>query len=161
VRAHSLLIALLLAGQTAWASGPIVALFEMEDRGSKLDREVLINLIDYLAARLTEGGYQVVPLDQVRERILAVKAASTKACYDQHCQIELGRELAAQKTLATKILRIGKSCQVTAVLYDLQRATTETAATEEAACEVDPLLEAIKKLSAAVRPAGPGRAASR
>lgn len=135
-----------LAGPAS-AGGPIVALFEMEDRGSKVDGEILANLIDYLAARLTEGGYQVVPLDQVRERIRSLKSESSKVCYDQNCQIELGRELAAQKTLATKILRIGKSCQVTAVMYDLKRAATETAATEEATCEVDPLLEAVKKIA--------------
>jgi len=128
-------------------SGPIVALFDMEDRGSKLDPDVLANLVDYLAARLTEGGYQVVPTDQIRDRITASKGKSHKTCYDQSCQIELGRELSAQKTLATKILRIGDTCQVTAVMYDLKKATTEGAATAEAECEVNRLLTAVKQIA--------------
>ncbi len=128
-------------------SGPIVALFDMEDRGSKLDKEVLSNLIDYLAARLTEGGFQVVPTDQIRERLKSSKSESHKLCYDQGCQIDLGRELSAQKTLSTKILRIGDTCQVTAVMYDLKKATTETAATAEAVCEVNKLLAAVKKIA--------------
>ncbi len=128
-------------------SGPIVALFDMEDRGSKLDQEVLINLIEYLGARLAEGGYQVVPRDQIRERLLSSKTESFKACFDQSCQIELGRELSAQKTLSTKILRIGDTCQVTSVMYDLKKATAETAATAEAACEINMLLSAVKKIA--------------
>jgi len=141
------LLSLGLAPAPALARGPIVALFGMEDRGEVLEQAVRDNLIEYLAARLTEGGFQVVPLDQVRERIRSLRLESVKACYDQNCQIELGRELAAQKTLATKILRIGKSCQVTAVLYDLKLAATESAATEEAVCEIDPLMEAVKKIA--------------
>ncbi len=143
-----ILVALSLRSFTAQAgSGPIIALFDMEDRGSKLDKEVLVNLIEYLGARLAEGGYKVVPRDQIRQRLLESKTESYKSCFDQSCQIELGRELAAQKTLATKILRIGDTCQVTSVMYDLKKATTEMAATAEADCEVNKLLVAVKKIA--------------
>lgn len=128
-------------------SGIIIALFPMEDRGSNLKPQVLINLMDYLAARLTEGGYQVVPPSQIRNRLRNQRKESLKGCYDQSCQIELGRELAAQKSLSTKILRIGDTCQVTAVLYDLRRSTTDTAATNEAKCEVNALLRAVKAIA--------------
>lgn len=127
--------------------GPIVALFDMEDKGSGLEKQVIGNLVDYLAARLTEGGYQIVPPEQIRLRIRSEKKESYKSCFDQGCQIELGRELSAQKTLATKILRIGDTCQVTAVMYDLKRAATERAATAESKCEVNQLLGAVKQIA--------------
>jgi hypothetical protein len=152
---HHNLIGLLLAVSIfilpiniqAGGAGPILALFDMEDRGSGLKPQVLSNLVDYLAAKLTEGGYKVVPRDQLLQRIKAQQKKSHKSCYDQSCQIELGRELAAQKSLSTKILRIGDTCQVTAVLYDLRQSTTDTAATAEAPCNVNKLLGAVKEIS--------------
>jgi len=127
---------------------PIVAVFDMEDRGSGLDKEVLANLTDYLASLLAEGGYQVIPRDQIRERLTGEQKESYKACYDQACQIELGRELAAQKVLATQILKIGKTCQVTSNLYDLKRTATELAANASADCDVDSLLGAVRTVAA-------------
>jgi hypothetical protein len=142
-------MAILLTTRPAAAGdGPIVALFDPQDKGSDLSPQTLENLADFLAARLAQGGYQVVPRDQIRERLRAAQKESYKECYDQSCQIELGRELAAQKTLATKILRIGDKCQVTAELYDLRRATTELAATAEAVCQQEAsLLEAVKSIA--------------
>ncbi len=139
--------ALLVPAMARSGGGPIVALFDMEDKGSGMKPMVLSNLIDYLAARLTECGYQVVPQDQIRERIKKQQLASKKECFDQSCQIELGRELAAQKTLSTKILRIGDSCQVTAIMFDLKRAATENAATAGSPCEVNQLLIAVNQIS--------------
>ena len=128
-------------------SGPIVAVFEMEDRGSNLDKNVLLNLLEYMAARLTEGGYQVIPPEEIRSRLDQQKAETYKDCYAKSCQIELGKEIAAQKTFASKILRIGKTCQVTGVLYDLKKGATESAATAEGACEENDLLAAVKKIT--------------
>lgn len=140
-------LALTLSIPAARAGGPIVAVFEMEDKGSGLGGKVLTNLTDYLGVLLTKGGYRVVPRTEVQERIKDQKKKSYDSCYDQKCQIELGRELAAEKTLATWILKIGDSCQVTATLYDLKKATTELASAQEAACEEGSLLQAIKAIS--------------
>ena len=71
------------------------------------------------------------------------KKETYKSCYDQSCQIEMGRELAAEKTLATWVLKVGETCQVTATLYDLKKGTTELAAIHEAA-----RLAATKKVEA-------------
>jgi len=119
----------------------------MEDRGSGIEREVLINLTDYLASLLAECGYQVVPRDQIRERLTIEQKETYKACFDQACQIELGRELAAQKVLATQVLRIGKTCQVTSNLYDLKKTATELAANASASCDVDSLLSAVRTVA--------------
>ncbi len=127
--------------------GPILAVFDMEDRGSGLDPKVLINLTDYLAVLMAEGGYQVVPRSQVRERIKKQQLESKKECYEQSCQVELGRELAAQKSLATQIFKIGGVCKVTATLFDLRRATTEKAASAGGSCEEKELLAAVEQIA--------------
>jgi len=139
---------LLLVPLNVLAEGPIVAVFDTDDQGSGLDRTLLTRLTDYLATRLTEGGYRIIPRSQVKERLLHAKKETYKECYDQGCQIELGRELAAQKTLATTILKIGGACQLTSVLYDLKKSTTELAASAEAPCDEKSLLEAVKQIAA-------------
>jgi hypothetical protein len=141
-------VVLTVADKASAGERPIVAVFDMEDRGSGLDKEVLANLTDYLASLLAEGGYQVIPRDQIRERLTGKQKESYKTCYDQSCQIELGRELAAQKVLATQILKIGKTCQVTSNMYDLKKTATELAANASSSCDVDSLLGAVRTVAA-------------
>jgi hypothetical protein len=145
---HRLLLVavVLMTSLASAAERPIVAVFDMEDRGSGLDKQVLVNLTDYLASLLAEGGYQVVPRDQIRERLKEQKTESYKECYDQSCQIELGRELAAQNSLDISILKIGNKCQMTANLYDLKKATTVLAANADAECNEESLLAALKTI---------------
>ena len=134
---------------------PIVALFEMEDRESGIKPEVLSNLTELLAIYLAEGGYQVIPRDQVRARLREQKQESQKPCYDQSCQVDLGRELAAQKTVSTQIIKMGGTCHLTAALMDLKRAATEKAASAKAACNEKDLGAAVeeiaKKLTAGIQ----------
>jgi hypothetical protein len=142
-------ILLIAPPSPAGEQGPIVAMFDLQDKGGKLAEPLRSNLIDLLAARLAQAGYQVVPRDQIRERLREAQKDSYKPCYDQSCQIDLGRELAAQKTLATAVLPIADTCQFTAVLYDLQRATTDLAAMAEARCADEAsLLAAVQQLAA-------------
>jgi hypothetical protein len=74
---------------------------------------------------------------------LQSKSASHKECYDQACQIELGKELAAEKTLATKILKLGTRCTVNIALYDLRKAASEDAATTTGKCDEDGLMDSL------------------
>jgi hypothetical protein len=142
------LILLCLAATASAEERPIVAVFDMEDRGAGLSKDTLNNLTDYLAAMLTEGGYQVIPRTQIRERLKQQQTESYKKCFDQSCQIELGKEMAAQKSLATKVLKIGKKCRVTGDLYDLKRAASEKAATAGSGCSEDELLAAVEEVAA-------------
>jgi hypothetical protein len=143
---------------------PIVAVFDMEDRGSGLGRASLDNLTDYLAALLAEGGHQVIPRSQIKERLKEQRKESYRQCFDQSCQVEMGRELAAQKSLSTQLMKIGSVCRVTASLYDLKKAATEKAATAGANCTENELLLAVeevgrKLLGKQVAEADPGAAA--
>jgi len=91
---------------------PIVVVFSVEMKNLRMSRPEQDALSDYLTDYLTgklagAGVFQVVPRDQLKKRLMKQKTRSYKECYDQSCQIELGRELAAEKTLATKVLKLG------------------------------------------------------
>ncbi|MBW2736878.1 MAG: hypothetical protein JRH20_31225 [Deltaproteobacteria bacterium] len=128
--------------------GMIVAVFDIEDRVGLLDAKTRGQLTEYLAAGVTRfAGYQVVPRDQLRRRLAAEKRKSYKLCVEQRCQIELGKAVAAKKSLATKLLKVGKQCAFTALLYDLRTETTERAAQVRTACDQDALLGGVEKLA--------------
>lgn len=128
---------------------PVVAVFEIENRGSPLSGDELIALTDYLGTRLGERGrFQIIPRQEIRKRLVRQKKASFKECYDQSCQIEVGRELAAQFTVSTSISRVGRTCIVTSALYDLRKAATTNTASAKGPCTADDLLVAMDKIAA-------------
>lgn len=148
LRGFTLLLAL-SSPLVARAEGPpVVAVFSVRDASSRLKPDEITQLTSYLTARIAEGGrFQVVPQAQLRQVFGEQKAASYEACYDEACQIEIGREVAAQKTLSTEIVQLGQSCAVSATLYDLTRAASELAATERGACTIDALVESIDRIA--------------
>lgn len=114
---------------------PIVAVFDIEQKGLDWPESVLDRLNDLLGAKLAESGLmQVIPRAQLRERLRAQKEDSFRACYEEACQIELGRELAAANSIAAQILKLGDECTLTLTLYDLSRATATGAATASGPC---------------------------
>jgi hypothetical protein len=145
-----LLVPLLLytvARGEASADKPVIAVFNVEDRTGKLSERERRQLTDYLTSKVAEGGmFLVVPSDRVRERLRRQKVESYKECYDQRCQIELGRELAAKKSLSTRITRLGSACIVTAVLFDLRKAASEQAASMEGPCTIEGLVKSIESV---------------
>lgn len=125
---------------------PIVAVFEVQDKGAPLSERARDALTDFLAARLTStGAYRTVPRSQIRERLTRLKTESYKDCYDQACQIELGRELAAEKAVSTRVAVLAGRCQVTLELYDLSSAATEFAHTARSDCSEAGLFAAMNE----------------
>jgi hypothetical protein len=155
-RASSLLVLLALILCSTLASAekkPIVAVFDVENRGADLGDELRNRLSDFLAMRIAaSGAFQIVPRQQLKDRLLAQKKDSYKTCYDQTCQIEIGRELAAQKSLTTTVAKLGSRCMVTTVLYDLQRSTSEGGASVEGTCSEDGIVESLIKIVAKLAP---------
>lgn len=127
----------------------ILAVFDIENRGGlDLSRKLTARMSDYLAMRLAASGrFEIIPRDQLKQRLSQQKVKSYKQCYDQSCQIEIGRELAAQKTLATAIIRLGSNCTITAVIYDLRKATSEGGASVDGGCSEDALTRSIMNLA--------------
>lgn len=128
-------------------NGAVLAVFDVEDPSRKFSKTTTVQLTDYLSARIAQvHRFRVVPREQIRSRLAEAKADSYRACVDQACQIELGKALAAEKSLATKLLRIGDSCALTATLFDLRTETTERAASVRTKCSDEDLIEALEKL---------------
>ncbi|HOX44049.1 MAG TPA: hypothetical protein PK668_10655 [Myxococcota bacterium] len=138
-----------LAAAPAPAPGKafIIAVFTLEDRGAKLGEDVQERLSEYLASAIAASGrYQVIPRVQLKERLGLQKTESYKVCYDQNCQIELGKELAAEKSLSTQVIKLGARCMVTAVIFDLKTAASEGGASQEGGCGEDELAESMKEV---------------
>lgn len=125
---------------------PVVAVFGIEDRSRTLDKKARRQLTDYLATRMGEGGrYRIVPPGNVRKRLARQQRESYRQCYDQGCQIELGHELAAHMTLATRVLHIGRKCQLTLDLYDLAKAATHKSSSVRSGCSPESLMDAVDR----------------
>jgi formylglycine-generating enzyme required for sulfatase activity len=131
---------------------PIVAVFRIQDRGANLNAVLVESLTEYLAASIAEGGVlRVVPTTDIRRLLAEKKRESYKSCYDQKCQIELGRELSAGKSLSASILRFGESCTVTATLYDLKTQATDISSKARGPCSESGYTDSIDRVSSKIR----------
>jgi hypothetical protein len=124
----------------------VVAVFVVKEAGGWLSKNVLESLTVFLAARMAEGKvFIVVPQAQVKAAIESQVKASFSACTDESCQIEIGRELAAQKLLQTEVIRVGNQCAITSTLFDLKLAASENSATVRVGCEEEALVGAVEQ----------------
>ena len=111
MRTHTLISLLVLLvsllSSTATADGkPIVAVFNFESKGISFQGKMLDRLSDYLAGSLAATGrYRIVPRSQLKKRLVKQKTASYKKCFDQSCQIEIGKELAAQRSVSSQVMK--------------------------------------------------------
>ena len=125
---------------------PIVAVFDIQDQGVGLKRKVVRRLGNYLNMALSaSGSFQVVPHGQMKRLLVKQKRKSYKKCYDQSCQIDIGRELAAQKTLSTIMMKLGSRCMVMCALYDLKTATSQKGVSIKGGCSEDEIVDSIVK----------------
>lgn len=146
----ALLAALARPLPAAAAGPPVVAVFDIEDASgtSRLPKEVALQLGDYLEGQLAEGGrFRLVPKDQIREQLVGAKKKSYEGCFDDACQIEIGKALAAQKTLSTKLMRIGKQCILKSVLFDLKNEVSDSVANVKGGCSQDDLVASVERVA--------------
>lgn len=137
----------LVAQPARRAKGEVIAVFDLEDLRKTLGAGDAEQLTEYFAVQLSSVGYKVVPRSQLRERLGAEKEQSYNACYDEACQIDLGKAVAAQKSVATRLLKVGSSCAITATLYDLRTETTELAASVDTRCGQEELFGGLRALA--------------
>jgi|GEM_PF-2319948 hypothetical protein len=136
------------------AARSIVAVFDIEVQRLPLEQGAALALSDYLAASFAATEhYRVVPRQEIKRRLAAMTKESYKLCYDESCQIEIGRNLSADKSVATKIIRIDKTCAVIMTIYDLRSAATHRSQTISGGCSerdlVSSLSQAVTKLAKA------------
>jgi hypothetical protein len=150
------LAGVLLPSRGAFAEPAILAVFNIEDARAdktRLSKNVLDSMSEYLSAQLARlPAYRVLPSAELRAVLAAKKAESYQSCFSDACRIEIGRELAAQKTVSMRISRVGEECISVLTVYDLRTAATELAATERGGCTEKVLLSTIETLVRAVDP---------
>ena len=133
---------------SAGSSRQVLAVFDVQDASGKMRAGALDQLTDYLAARLTQvTRFRILPRDQIHARLAQQKKGSYRKCYDESCQIELGKALAARKTLATKILKVGRRCAITSTMYDLKTETADASALVKTDCDADSLLDSMDRVA--------------
>ena len=145
--AVGILASCLLYSPAVEAKKVIVAVFNVEFSGVRMAGRVRDALRDYIETRLTSSGaYEVVPPDQLKKALSKQKIRSYKKCYKQSCQISIGQELSADRTLSTKVTRIGRTCMVSMKLYHLKRMTSEKGETARGKCTEQGIMDAIQKV---------------
>lgn len=126
------------------APRPVAAVFAIRDMADKTDPRLLEQLTEYLSTQLAQQlGFKVVPREQLRQRLRTTKTESYKACYDRSCQIELGRALAANKSVATTLIRVGDRCVFNISVIDLKSEAAERAASAQTRCDDESLLDGV------------------
>lgn len=126
---------------------PVVAVFEIKAANTQLEQSLTTGLSDMLSNRLAGCGYRVIPREQIKQQIRKLQKKSYEKCHDTACQIELGRELAARKSIMTKLTKVGQKCVLSASLYDLKSAATQTATQKKGTCDEDALLEIVDQVA--------------
>ena len=159
------MVSALLAALSIAQPKPVVAVFDLDAKHAQLPRATVSQLDGLVGAELAATNrFTVVPKGEVKKALLDAKKESYRACYDEACQIELGKELAAERTLSGAIARLGKRCVISLRLYDLRTSATTKAATADGACTAEALLEsmrsAVRDLAGLPKPLAPAVAAA-
>ena len=151
------LVALAAPVAQARPRAPRVAVFELELRRVRLSKEVAQILRDYLADRLAATGkYRVVPGAKTRAALNPEQVRSRGKCYAKSCQIRVGQALAADRSLSTRVMRIGRTCTVTATLYNLEQQVTERGANADGRCGEEHIKAALDKVVVELTGGGSG-----
>ncbi|HQE74101.1 MAG TPA: SUMF1/EgtB/PvdO family nonheme iron enzyme [Myxococcota bacterium] len=135
-------------------SSEIIAVFEIERRGVPLKAATMSNLNDYMYGRLAFAGFKLTPQSQVRERVVSLKRESHTDCFDQSCQIELGKAVSADKSLSSQLIKIGDVCSLQSQIYDLKTETTDVGAQAEGPCTVIGIKGCIDQVVAILKEGG-------
>lgn len=159
-----LLLGLLGSPVRAQALSPLVAVFDIEDRGSGLKSATLRNINDYIADRLAASdSLRVISRERLLAQLAKNRRKTHKPCFTLACQRGVGKELGAHRALATRVMKIGKSCVMTCTLQNLRKPRAKAVATTRGACGADGVMasaEAVLAKLTRVRAPSPGPGAT-
>src|SRR5688572_30402220 len=79
------------------------------------------------------------------------KKESYQECFDETCQIEIGKAVSASKLVATKIIEIGEQCIITSTMYDLRTETTDRADHVKGGCGEAMLALTLEQVAAKIK----------
>lgn len=141
------------------AKPQVLAVFQIEDqRPTPMNAKTAGSLTNYLATLLAQkpDRFKVVPQTDLARALRDQKRESLQECFDENCQIELGKAVAAERSLSTRISKLGSRCVITSTLFDLTAETTERAASFKGQCTEDDFtagIESIVKILSGEAPA--------
>jgi hypothetical protein len=134
--------------------GWVIAVMEVENRAGPSDgvsRMLLQNIGDQLRIFIAEKGLRTIDRGQqetlIHHQIAEQKKESYQSCYDNSCQIELGKALAASHILRSQVARFGQSCVLNAELIDLKAEVTIAATSSRGSCEEEGFLAMSEKVA--------------
>lgn len=122
------------------SGSPVVAVTEPDIREAGLGTSTKESIRLVLeAGLLAHAGVTVVADSRLRAELRQRKRSSYEDCYDESCQIELGKAVAARMLLNSRIIREpGPQCSLSLRLLDLQTETTKAAVFVQSHTECGP-----------------------
>lgn len=130
------------------APGWVIAVMDVQPPASAddpLDPGLMRNIGDQLRIFMAEQGVRTIDRGAqertLRSQVEAMKEESYKQCYDDACQIELGKALAASHILRAQITRFGSLCVLNGELVDLRAEVATAAASSRGTCEEEGFLQ--------------------
>lgn len=135
----------------------VVLVLDVEDRAGLLPEADRADLSVYLGRAVVEHrGYRATPRGLLAAHVRAQKAESWAPCVDDACRLELGKALAAERVLHTRLLREGARCVLGVSLYQLEREVAVWGRLEVADCTLSALYGAADRAVAEL-PSGEDR----
>lgn len=129
-----------------------VAVFDIQVQDVKgFGPEQISKFSGYLESVVVASGLSTVPRSEIHDRLAQQQRESYKVCYDETCQIELGKAVAASKVLSATWARLGRGCVFGVKLYDLMSALTEFSTTADGTCDDDGIRSAIEEIGRALK----------
>jgi hypothetical protein len=131
------------------AKGWVIAVMDVEDSNASranqaIEPGLVRNLGDQLRIFIAQHGVKTIDRSAqeraLKDKISNLKSESFKECYDDSCQIELGKALAASHILRARITRFGKRCVLNTELIDLRAEVTMAASSAQGDCEAEGFL---------------------
>ena len=140
----------------------ILAVVDIEDNSTKLNAPDVEAATSYLRALLAESErFEVVDKGRLEEKratvVAELKMESHSACVDDKCRLRLGKAVSADTMLSCAIGAMGSQCTLSCEMVDLEKETSETAASERFPCNEDALPLAVEKVAQRLRGEGAAR----
>ncbi len=123
---------------------------QIEDNSQTYSEQVLKNATEFLRSKLVDSNEYIIISAQRQDKVLEMKKASYKKCYDKQCRIELGQALSADRILLTKITKFMGQFTISSEIIDLAKEATIKGASTDFKKKQDlrnALFELFQKLS--------------
>jgi len=139
---------------------PVVAVFDIQSQSKRFKARFVRKLTDQFRVKLAETKKLIIVDRGEQERELKAllveqQKASYKACIDEACQIPLGKMLAANQLLRTRISRFGKTYVLSSEILDVATGGSSNAATVKVDGTEDGMLAAVEILAGKLTGTGP------